>query len=215
MPLRDFWISVKTAARLISPRAAVDSPRLDTARIEEQLRSAALWLTPRAVEGYEDSDFDFLAKDERAKLTESVNTFRRIAATVPPNATAPQPAIEEALPPFRDILSIIRPDQYADPEALVIGKRVEQIVQGRLPGWVKELVFETGIDTGGDPAIWIWIEVGPEGELLAMQEFTDEFKIVQRALEQAIAKVGGGRWPYIRQRSSAEQRRGSRARTRR
>jgi hypothetical protein len=42
MALRDFWISVRTAAGLFSQTAIVDSPRLNAGEIEGALRKAKL-----------------------------------------------------------------------------------------------------------------------------------------------------------------------------
>jgi hypothetical protein len=128
MALRDFWISVRTGARLIAPTATADSPRLDSAKIERILRGATIWLTPRSVHGFDASDFDFLTEAERNQLSKSVERFREIASQVPPDKPATPQQIQQALPEFLRILEVLRPDKYADPEALVVGKRVENIV---------------------------------------------------------------------------------------
>ena len=51
MSLRDFWTSVRSAARMVSPRAFADSPKLDPSRIEHFLRQTDRWLTPSRFEG--------------------------------------------------------------------------------------------------------------------------------------------------------------------
>src|SRR6266849_2051767 len=118
MSLRDCWINVRTAARLIAPGAVADSPKLDTGKIERILRGATFWLTPRAVDGFNPVDFNFLTLGERDALTESVNRFREIARQVPPDQQPTDEQIQQALPPFLRVLEILRPDKYGDPDAL-------------------------------------------------------------------------------------------------
>src|SRR3954469_408555 len=84
MALHEFWTNVRIGAGPISPRAIADSPRIDTASIESALRRATLWLTPQAVDGFEESDFPFLPADERARLAKLVKDFRELAGTVGP-----------------------------------------------------------------------------------------------------------------------------------
>jgi hypothetical protein len=182
----------------------VDSPRLDASRIERLLRGTDGWLTPKAVEGFDEDDFSFLAHRERRELTESVRRFLRVAEHVPGDAPASEEQVRDALPNFKRIVEILRPDKYADIDALKIGKQVEQIVGERLPSWVKEMVFETGSDAVGDPALWIWVEV--DDRAIDGSSLIEVFQPVRRELEHALEKIGTGRWPYIRLRSSSEQR---------
>jgi hypothetical protein len=114
-----------------------------------------------------------------------------------------------ALPPFRRIVEILRPDKYADLDALVIGKRVEQLLRGRLPDWVRELVFETGNDAVlGEPAIWIWVEV--DDDAAAEDVFSENTRSVRDVLQPAVRKLAIDRWPFIRFRTTSEQRPSSR-----
>ena len=85
-------------------------------------------------------------------------------------------------------MEILRPDKYADIDALKIGKQVEQFVGERLPSWVKEMVFETGSDAVGDPALWIWVEV--DDRAIDGSSLIDVFQPVRRELEQALEKIG-------------------------
>jgi hypothetical protein len=201
--LRDFWISVRIGSGLVSPTAVVDSPRLDVTKIQRALDRADLWLTPSIVKGFDEKDFDFLSDDERARLALLVNRFRAIANTVPETAPATVEQVKKARPELQGILDIVRPDKYGDPEALVLGKKLEQQVQGRLPAWVKELRFETGNDASGDPALWIWVEV--EDVAAKKDVLTANFEQVRELLEGAVRSLGVERWPYIRLRTVSEQ----------
>jgi len=203
MSLRDFWISVRLGAGLISPKASVDSATLDANQMERILRGADLWLTPKAVEGFDEGDFGFLTPDERSRLAEHVTRFREIASTVPGNAPATNDQVRQALPELRAILEIIRPDKYGDPDAFVLGKRLEQQVQGDLPEWVRELRVETGHDASGDPALWVWVEV--EDDAMTDEGFTRRIRQVKTLLENALRTISPDRWPYVRFRTVSEQ----------
>jgi len=86
MALPDFWTNVRIGAKLFTPQAIVDSPRLDAEAIEHMLRETTHWLTPRVVDGFEKSDFSFLPSGERARLAKLVEDFSRVAAKVGPTA---------------------------------------------------------------------------------------------------------------------------------
>ncbi len=201
--LRDFWISVRIGTGLVSPKATVDSATLDANQIESILRGADLWLTPRVVEDFDENDFGFLTPEERHRLAQHVTRFRSVASTVLGNAPATKQQVGAALPEFRGILEIIRPDKYGDPKALVLGKRLEQQVHGKLPKWVRDLRFETGNDAAGDPALWIWVEV--DDAAANSDVLTANFEQVRERLERAVTNLRVDRWPYIRLRTASEQ----------
>lgn len=196
-------MSVRTGASFVLPSATVDSPKLDATRIEAMLRGAHIWLTPKSVEGYEESDFGFLSVDERARLTQGVNDFVAVARQVPPDQPATDEQVQTALPAFRCVLEVLRPDKYGDVEALTIGKRIEQHLAGNLPDWVNGLRFETGDDANGDPAIWIWVEVADAAAKADV--FSKNTKQVREIIEKSLRKLGIQHWPYVRFRTSSEQ----------
>jgi hypothetical protein len=206
MSLREFWANVRLGAGLDSTRATVDAPRLDEKKIEQILRRAHLWLTPNVVEGFDISDFDFLSDQERQTLSESVDRFRQVVEQVPADAVPSTEQVQEALPHFRRIVELLRPDRYANPDAFIIGKRIEQLVRGQVPEWFKEkeMVFETGNDANGDPALWIWVEI--DDTAADETVFSQNTRAVRNTLEMAVRKLGIDRWPYIRFRTVSEQR---------
>jgi hypothetical protein len=205
MALREFWTHVRVAADLVSwTGATVDAPRLDASRIERILRESHSWLMPRVVEGFDEHDFDFLSEEGRRSLQESVRGFLRVAERVPDDAGPSPQQVQDALPYFRRIIELLRPDKYADPDALILGERIEQFVEGRLPTWVREMVFETGNDANGEPALWIWVEI--DDTAAAEDVFSQNTKSIRTILERAVRKVAIDRWPYIRFRTTSEQR---------
>jgi hypothetical protein len=205
MALRKFWISVRTAAGMMRPRAAVDSPRLDADTIERYLRGAVFWLTPSSVDGYEGpGEFDFLPEEERHLLADGVEQFLGAARRVDQHGPATDEQIEAGLAGFRKVLEVVRPDKYADFDAFLIGKRIENQARDELPAWVRELVFETGYDASGAEALWIWAEV--EDDAARDQSIPDNFLVIRDILGRAANQVCPERWPYVRLRTVSEQR---------
>jgi hypothetical protein len=201
MPLREFWNSVRAAARFISPKPIVDSPRLDAAAIEQGLRGATRWLTPALGAGFDAADFPFLSGDDRTKLAGLVEGLRKVAEQVPPIAPATAEQIEQALPPFRDIIRMLEFDRYGDAEAYRLGKQIERVLERHRPPELVELRFNTGTDSAGDPAIWIW------GFLSDVQEeaFLDRAGSVLPLLDWASRTVAPDLFPYISFQSVADQ----------
>ena len=88
----------------------------------------------------------------RRRSRKERQAFLLVADQVPEGGHPSETQVQAALPAFQKIVEILRPDKYADLDALVIGKRIEQSLAGRLPEWVRELVFETGNDVQDEPA---------------------------------------------------------------
>jgi hypothetical protein len=204
MALDDFWINVLRTAEWRVLGSAVDSPRLDQERIKTILQSSTAWLTPQSVEGYDERDFDFLSDEERRQLTQSVQQFRAVVGQVSSNGPPADDLIRQAIPAFAIIVELIAPDRYEDPDALRIGKRIERQVAGKLPPWVRELVFATGLSANGDPSIWIWVEA--DDSVVPDQVIYDTMDEIREILRKATKQIGEGRWAYIRLRASSEQR---------
>lgn len=204
MSLQDFWVSVRTGAGMVAPRAIVDSPELDPEAIERTLRGATLWLSPSAVAGFEEADFDFLPEEERGHLSDLVRQFREVARSVDPRGPASQEAVDQALPLFLGIVERLDFRRYEDPEAYRLGKLIErEIGDQRLPG-LAELRFRTGRDQTGDPGLWIWAFLDDR-----TSEDDERFVATARQLWSelgAIARrVCPERFPYISFRSLAEE----------
>ena len=203
MAIKDFWTNIRAGANLRSSQAVVDSPRLNAERIGSILRSATFWLTPKSVEGYDPNEFGFLADEERRRLTESIEQVRATASKVPHIGPATEEQIREAMPKFENILKTIQPDRYGDLDAFILGKKIEREVSGKLPQWVRELIFETGFDVSGEPALWIWVEV--DDKALDEKEILRRFDSVREELRTAAFRICPERWPFIRLREASER----------
>lgn len=196
MSLEQFWTNVRIGAGLIAPQVIADSPTLDETAIERSLRRATLWLTPRAVEGFQETDFPFLSDKERERLTKAVEGFNKAAATVSPTAPASATELESALPHFREILRILEFNRYGDAEAFRLGKLIEKELQPHQLEDIAELRFNTGLDHSGDPALWIWVFLTEE----TSSKDADFLKSASRLREivQSIAqRASPDRWPYL------------------
>ena len=204
MALRDFWISVRRGARLVTPQAIVDAPRLDPTLIERTLQSTTLWLTPRAVAGFDEVDFGFLPDEERGHLGKLVADFRAIASTVDPTAPAPHDAVEKALPLFGEIVRSLEFDRYGDAEAFELGKLIERTIEPIRPVELAELRFNTGLDHSGDPGIWIWAFLTDEAAASDAQ-FLETARKLHDLLDPVARTVAPHRWPYISFRALADQ----------
>jgi len=203
MSLPEFWLSVRTGAGLLAPKATVDSPRLNASDIEGVLRRANIWLTPACVRGFNEEDFFFLSEPERRELTVNVSRFREVASKVPNTGPATKEQTDAALPAFLTIIAALGFDRYADAEAYRLGKQIENLIQSARPLELVEIRFETGLDNTRDPAIWIWaILADATASDDVFPEITNK---TRRLLESASRSVAPDRWPYVRFRIVSEQ----------
>jgi len=196
MALCDFWISVRTAAKLFAPQAIVDAPRLDAGEIERILRETTFWLTPGAVAGFDEKDFSFLPDAEKTRLAKLVTEFRQVASAVSPRAPVPNDALERALPLFREIVESLGFERYEDADAFRLGTLIEQAIDSDRPPELAGLRFRTGLDHSGDPAIWIWAFLTEE-----ISKNDDDFLKAARRLRAILdpiaRRVDPDRWPYL------------------
>jgi hypothetical protein len=204
MALRDFWMSVRMGASSIAPQVTVDAPKLDSSFIERALQGATLWLTPRAVAGFNEADFDFLPDPEQARLAQLVTAFRKIASQINPTAPPTDDQVAQALPLFRDIVGMLEFDRFGDAEAYRLGKQIEQAIEPYRPKELAELRFNTGTDHSGDPAIWIWAFL-TDAAAESDERFLENAQQLRGMLDPVARTVAPDRWPYLSFRSLAEQ----------
>lgn len=195
--LNEFWSNFQRAAGFMTPVVIADSPALKPDEIRDCLARATIWLTPKSVEGFDPDDFQFLMESERQELCKAVAGFRAVAATVPPDKPATDEQVDEALPKFIQIRQIVALDRYSDPDAFRIGKLLESRIANRVPSVVDDLKFETGTDTEGGKALWIWVVLKEESPLANMTSVRD-------LLDHEVRDLGTGYWPYIRFRTVAD-----------
>ncbi len=100
-----FFDSVRTAARFLLPVVAADNHYLNPDDLAKQLDRAAIWVTPKSVEGYDPCDFVDLPPLQQQELREAVEGFREIARKVPKDGPPTAAQLQEAKPLF---LAIVR-----------------------------------------------------------------------------------------------------------
>jgi hypothetical protein len=205
MALDEFWRNVKIAASLLWPDVLTDAPDIDSDRLARRLKSAALWLTPATVEGFDPKDYKFLSPSERDELKESVEGFRRVAEQVPDNGPAKKGQVEEALPKLRRILAILRPDRNPDVDAFRAAKVLENL---QLPYDVRDDVIrfvpEFDTDWTGEPVVWVWVIL--KDEVAERPTFSEDTDRIKRAVEMALLRQGDRFRPHVRFRTASEQR---------
>jgi hypothetical protein len=196
MALDEFWRNVRFGAGLVAPNVIVDASGLDAGTIEDRLRGATLWLTPRAVDGFDEGDFAFLGVEDRSRIAKLVSDFRDEAAKVGPKDPAPPDVVRTAFPLFRDLVKMLEFDRFADPEAYRLGKQIEREVQGDWPSELAELRFNTGLDHTGDPGLWIWVLLTEEISRRD-EDFLGAAKRLRPLLDSIARRIEPDRWPYM------------------
>jgi len=203
MALREFWTNVRRAIDWMSPATAVDSRELDASEIEAMIRDA-VWLTPKAVEGFEPKEFTFLAEEEQDRLKGCVGAFLEIARQIDQTGPATEAQRRAGLEQLQCVMDIVSPYRYRDLEAFRLGKRIEQELGESMPEWVRGLQFETGNDADGDPALWIWIEL--EDDAVAEEDvFARRTRQIRSTIADCVHRLELQHWPYIRFRKVSER----------
>jgi hypothetical protein len=200
MALERFWWNVKIGASNLWPEVQTDDPGLDRNRLARLLRSAVPWLTPATVEGYDLDDFTFLSPSQRDELRTSVEGFRKVAETVPASGHATKEQIQEALPKFRRILEILRPDRIPDVDGFRVVKMLESL---QFPEVVK-VIWEFDTDATGEPAIRVWVVM--KDEVAKRPGFFEKEVRIRDQIDLALRRLGLRWWPYIGFLTASEQR---------
>ena len=204
MALQDFWMNVRSAAGPIVRQADIDSPKLDPTEIERDLRGSTQLLTPRAVAGFDEKDFEFLPDTDRKRLAELVKDFRSLVPRLYSREPVPEDVVVRALPLFRDIILLLEFNRYEDPEAYRLGKQIEREIADLWPPELAELQFKTKLDHSGEPGIWIraWLTEEASG---TDDLFLKNAKELRHWLDPIARDVAPDRFPYLSFRSIADK----------
>ncbi len=157
-----------------------------------------------AVAGFDVKDVDFLPQAERKRLAKLVKDFQALTSRVNPQEPAPEDVVERALALFRDIILLLEFDRYEDPEAYRLGKQIERAIKAQWPAELAELRFSSGLDSIGEPGIWIWVFLTEEASMTDDQ-FLENARKVRDWLDPIAREVAPDRFPYISSRSIAEE----------
>ena len=95
-----------------------------------------------------------------------------------------------------EIVRTLEFDRFGDDEAYRIGKQLENVIRDHRPPELAELRFNTGRDSAGDPAIWIWAILTDEaGE---DKVFAKHAASIRQLLEDVERRIVPDRWPFVR-----------------
>ncbi len=109
MARNEFIQHLRTAYRLLQPpKVQTDHGSGDNERLSKALDSADLWLSRRAVSGFNEADFADLPNNQGKVLANEVAAFLGIAEKVPPNKPARPDQSAEARKHLEAIIGIVR-----------------------------------------------------------------------------------------------------------
>lgn len=201
-PLQDFWTNIQYAHRFMPPLAISKPSRLTHEEVKKEFR-----LTAHTAEGFQKEAFSsLLSNDEVERLDQAVKGVREVAAELTPGTLATPEQTARALPHFQAIVDILAPDRFANPEAFKTGKQIEAKLKARRPAKLDHLRFMTGLDSTGDPALWIWAYTKEKDSGEYDQEaFFAAVDEIAPALQSAAEEVAPDRWPYISYRSTLDR----------
>jgi hypothetical protein len=200
MSKQEFLQNLRIARNLFAhPRVQSDSPALDPQELEKAIARAAIWLTPKSVEGFNLDDFSELDPQRQQELQAAIDDFLRVARQVPPTQPASQQQLHAAQASFAKILVILEPFLPTPDE----GKQVDEALKSaEFPPWVANWDYELGSDQDEVPSVWINLYVD---ETIAPRKELGRFASQMTAkFREALSAADNHRWPYVRVRTAVE-----------
>jgi hypothetical protein len=179
-------------------RPEAGSPAGNIVTTAGTLARAAIWLTPKSVNGFNADHFRELSLDRQVELQTAVQSFLEVANQVPANQAATPEQYGNARVAFMRILEILQPYIPMPDEA----KTVERAIRGvAFPLWVLNWDYELGSDEEGGPAVWVNVFVEEGAPRSEFGRFA--LRIIPK-IRQALSAEGVNRWPYVRLRTATE-----------
>jgi hypothetical protein len=134
----DFILDVRRAARLEQkPTAATDSQIIDPDSTARAFQRAAIWLTPKVVASYDPAAFTTWSSELQADLNRAVETFKSVAAAVPPDKPATSPQFRDGLQAFDRLKAAVQKMVRTEWE-----NAANDLIKG-VEGWAAELKWVT------------------------------------------------------------------------
>ena len=193
----EFLSNLRSAASCVDPAYQPNGIRLEGRHVYNLLYRGDMWLTSKAVEGYDATDFPELSSKEVERLNRSVERFRAVASEVPEDGPATEAQVRDALPEFLSIFQAMQPHL----EGFNIYRTLKNIQN--LPDFVRDFAVSIGDDWSGDPAVHIWIIVSDE---VAGPGLASRLVGARRDIERCLRNAKIERNPYIMVRTESEQR---------
>jgi hypothetical protein len=196
MAKEEFLDNVRVARGLFAhPRVCADSSALDTEALQRGLVPAAIWLTPKSVQGFRSSDFEELGPTRQQELSDAIQDFLRVARQVPPTTAQ----LEAASTAFGMALSILQPYFPTHEEWR---KSEEALGKIPFPPWVANWVYEFGSDEDGSPIVVVTVYADEQSA--PRQQFGRIVSELTGKIGKALSAAGIIRWPYVRMRTALE-----------
>ncbi len=200
MAKQDFLDNFRIARNLFyHPRVQRDSNQLDPKTIEHLVARAAIWLTPKSVNGFNPADFPELGLDRQRELQSAVQDFLTVAKQVPPNEPASPEQLGNARVAFAKMLEILQPYLPSPSDADEVEEALKDIP---FPAWVVNWDYELGNDEDGAPAVWV--NLFADESTAPRKEFGRLALQMNASIQRALSAMGSRRWPYVRMRTAVE-----------
>lgn len=194
MSKSDFLANFRRARNLfVHGRASTDSRNLDPAAQMRAITRAAIWLTPKAVEGFDAADFPELGPARQTQLADAVREFESVARQVPPGALASDGQIHQAGEALRQMLEILFNYLPTHDEEFQIRSALAKL---SYPSWVRNWDFEPASDEDGEPSVWVTL-YADEGAVPPDLLGKRAIELIPK-IRDAFKSAGVRRWPYLR-----------------
>lgn len=200
MSKQDFLVNYRVARKLFAHgKVESDTSGLDPVSLERQISRAAIWLTPKSVEGFNGDDFPELAEDRRRDLEEAIRDFKEVAKDVPATKLATTEQLKRARAAFERARQILEPFVPTHEEVTRTGDALKKV---KFPDWVANWDYEFASDADGAPAVRVTIYVDEEtATLKQLGRYVSE---MSSKIHSALSAARIERWPFLRMRSAAE-----------
>lgn len=197
---REFLSNIRVARNLFfhSPIPA-NSSQIDNDEVARTLARAAVWLTPKSINGFRVADFPELGPQGQGDLQEAVQDFEAVAKQVPADLPATSEQYQRAVHAVLRILAILNPYLPVPEEA----KNVETVLRSvNFPDWIVNWDFELGSDSEGMAALWVNLFV--DGASVPLSQLGRHVLELTSEIRHDLRAAGVSRWPYFRVRTAAE-----------
>lgn len=200
MAKQEFLDNFRTARNLfVHAGARADDPQLDPQSVAQRQAQAAIWLTPKSVQGFDADDFPELGADRQSGLKAAVREFSEVASQVPPTEPPTPEQLTRATAAFTKMLVIL--ERYVPtPQE---GDRVRDAIRAvAFPPWVANWDYELVSDSDGEPAVWVTLFA--DERTMPRPELGRLVTQLDGTIHSTLSAAGIERWPYLRVRTAAE-----------
>ena len=197
---REFLDNLRIARNLFyHPQVASDSTNINTDQVARTLARAAIWLTPKSMQGFNADDFPELGAQQQQALKDAVQEFNAIASQVPAKSCATTEQYSAAAVAFLKTLSLLESYIPLPQEA----KKIERVLQSLdFDSYVVNWDYELSTDEDG--AAKIRINLFVDDEIIQTNRLGRIASELTLKIHQKLKDAKINRWPYLRIRSATD-----------